>query len=103
MATACPNHKPVQHRDGKEPWCRECGLTKDYRIPKGRLYKRPSANRWDDIYGQVSVWPHDDSLMYFALTRGPAHVAVLVSRVDLIQWPLHYGLILDDLVKRLET
>src|SRR5699024_2573364 len=20
-------HKPVQHRDGKPPWCRECGYT----------------------------------------------------------------------------
>lgn len=23
---ACADHKPVQHRDGKEPWCKACGL-----------------------------------------------------------------------------
>lgn len=21
------DHKPVQHRDGKQPWCKTCGLT----------------------------------------------------------------------------
>lgn len=21
----CDNHKPVQHRDGRPPWCNECG------------------------------------------------------------------------------
>lgn len=30
---ACPNHEPVQHRDGKEPWCDQCHLTKDGREP----------------------------------------------------------------------
>lgn len=29
----CENHKPVQHRDGKPPWCRECGLDKNYQEP----------------------------------------------------------------------
>jgi len=23
----CPNHAPVQHRDGKPPWCPHCQLT----------------------------------------------------------------------------
>lgn len=22
----CASHYPVQHRDGKEPWCKTCGL-----------------------------------------------------------------------------
>lgn len=26
-------HKPVQHRDGKPPWCNECGLTADGEEP----------------------------------------------------------------------
>src|SRR5690625_733787 len=26
-AGQCPDHKPVQHRDGKPPWCNRCGLT----------------------------------------------------------------------------
>lgn len=21
----CPEHRPVQHRDGRPPWCRACG------------------------------------------------------------------------------
>lgn len=21
----CPNHRPTQHRDGKAPWCPDCG------------------------------------------------------------------------------
>lgn len=29
----CANHKPVQHRDGKPPWCDECHLTEDGREP----------------------------------------------------------------------
>lgn len=27
-------HIPIQHRDGKPPWCRECGLDKFYRVPE---------------------------------------------------------------------
>lgn len=30
-------HEPVQHRDGKPPWCPVCGLTSDGRIPESRL------------------------------------------------------------------
>ena len=33
----CPDHRPVQHRDGKPPWCSACGLTKDGHKPVGRL------------------------------------------------------------------
>lgn len=31
------NHKPVQKRDGKEPWCKTCGLTADGREPSAKL------------------------------------------------------------------
>lgn len=34
---ACTDHKPVQHRDGKPPWCKECGLTAAGVEPKSRL------------------------------------------------------------------
>ena len=33
----CTDHKPIQHRDGKPPWCRECGLTKDFKEPKSKF------------------------------------------------------------------
>jgi hypothetical protein len=29
----CTHHQARQHRDGKEPWCNECGLTEDGREP----------------------------------------------------------------------
>ena len=32
------DHKPVQHRDGKQPWCNHCGLTGNGNIPKSRLH-----------------------------------------------------------------
>lgn len=35
---ACLNHKPIQHRDAKEPWCNECGRSSD-----GSMIGRP---RW---------------------------------------------------------
>ena len=31
------DHKPVQHRDGKERWCNTCGLTADGSEPTSRL------------------------------------------------------------------
>lgn len=30
----CINHIPLQHRDGKEPWCRRCGLNKHFNEPR---------------------------------------------------------------------
>lgn len=29
----CKNHRPVQHRDGKPPWCHICRLTADWKNP----------------------------------------------------------------------
>lgn len=36
-------HEAVQHRDGKEPWCKECKLTADGREPRAR--RRRSGGR----------------------------------------------------------
>lgn len=30
----CENHNPVQHRDGRAPWCKCCGLTAEFTIPR---------------------------------------------------------------------
>lgn len=35
----CWSHKPVQHRDGKPPWCPACGRTKDRSIPVSFMSK----------------------------------------------------------------
>lgn len=32
----CPDHRPTQHRDGKPPWCRSCGLTEHGGYPIAR-------------------------------------------------------------------
>lgn len=31
----CKDHNPRQHRDGKVPWCNECGLTENWYPPIG--------------------------------------------------------------------
>lgn len=38
-------HNPVQHRDGKPPWCRACGLTADWKVPESRFEKRDHESR----------------------------------------------------------
>lgn len=46
----CSNHKPVQHRDGKPPWCKECGLTANNTIPKSRFDKKTQSTSDYDEY-----------------------------------------------------
>lgn len=33
----CSGHKPVQHRDGKPPWCKKCGLTAHGKVPVSKI------------------------------------------------------------------
>jgi hypothetical protein len=33
----CRNHQPRQHRDGKPPWCNECGLTESGEEPQSHV------------------------------------------------------------------
>lgn len=37
------DHRPVQHRDGRAPWCRVCGLDADYNAPASRFTSRREA------------------------------------------------------------
>jgi len=39
------NHNPIQHRDGKPPWCRECGLTESFQFPTSRFDKLQKHSR----------------------------------------------------------
>lgn len=39
-AEKCTQHAPVQHRDGKPPWCNECGLTADFTEPVSRFTRQ---------------------------------------------------------------
>lgn len=36
----CDDHRPVQRRDGKPPWCHECGLTASGEEPASKLKRR---------------------------------------------------------------
>jgi hypothetical protein len=38
-------HAPVQHRDGKPPWCRVCGLTANGTVPESRFGKHPAGQQ----------------------------------------------------------
>lgn len=31
------DHVPIQHRDGKQPWCKVCGLTGELKVPESKL------------------------------------------------------------------
>ncbi|AWY05347.1 hypothetical protein SEA_MEMENTOMORI_93 [Microbacterium phage MementoMori] len=37
------DHRPIQHRDGREPWCRTCGLNADYNAPHSMFTSRREA------------------------------------------------------------
>lgn len=43
VTTEKHEHKPVQHRDGKEPWCNECQLNAEFKEPKTRFAPKPGA------------------------------------------------------------
>lgn len=35
----CEHHEPRQHRDGKPPWCRKCGLDAQFQVPESSIGK----------------------------------------------------------------
>ena len=39
-AAPCADHRPVQHRDARPPWCNTCGLTESGEAPTGPLDRR---------------------------------------------------------------
>lgn len=51
MSSCGPGHEPVQHRDGREPWCNACGLTEGGKKPASRFEK---ASPWPSPYEQTS-------------------------------------------------
>jgi hypothetical protein len=85
-ATQCSNHKPVQHRDAKPPWCNNCGLTANYLKPASRfdtnhaeleitdpqdIAKRLILNVYNEAVGEGSTLTLDDILIvWYAYTLG---------------------------------
>lgn len=58
----CSNHRPVQHRDGKPPWCPICGKTADGKEPKSRLGVaaepyNPPTNEWMQTFTGRAFYP----------------------------------------------
>lgn len=59
----CSNHNPIQHRDGKPPWCRICGLTADGKEPKSRINTsavepyNPPSNEWMQTFTGRAFFP----------------------------------------------
>lgn len=43
IGPTCPEHRPVQHRDGKEPWCGLCGLNSNMKRPHSNMPTREAA------------------------------------------------------------
>ena len=59
----CSNHRPIQHRDGKPPWCRICGLTADGKEPISRIGQNkvepynPPSNDWMQTFTGRAFYP----------------------------------------------
>ena len=66
---AYPDHKPVQHRDGKPPWCKTCGLTAQYTVPVSRFaptgdYEQQERERTHRYFAWVREHsPHTEHFM----------------------------------------
>jgi len=48
------SHKPVQHRDGKEPWCRACGKNAEGKEPASR-FERPKYEDPTDVLMEMAA------------------------------------------------
>lgn len=58
VMAACPgSHQPVQHRDGRPPWCAACGYTRD-----GERIKTPAQTRVGTNSGHGHVWERPDGV-----------------------------------------
>jgi len=72
------DHKPVQHRDGKPPWCKECGLDKDFKDPSSM------------ISGALPQPPNTMPIMrYFNYSHLPHSLAVISKPFCELAWELH--------------
>ena len=38
-------HQPVEHNDGKPPWCNHCGKTAEHEVPATRFDSMVTAHR----------------------------------------------------------
>ena len=50
----CPNHKLVQHRDRKRPWCNTCGHAAD-----GELIGRPRTEEAQKMHRAMNATPEE--------------------------------------------
>lgn len=60
MTEICSDHNPVQHRDGKPPWCKICGLTENFKKPVSKFLKSvdiPPSNDWLQTFSGKAFYP----------------------------------------------
>lgn len=58
VAELCGNHKPVQHRDGLEPWCPLCSRNSNYNEPRRTLF----GNRPTQFKESLRVYEETDTV-----------------------------------------
>lgn len=76
-------HVPSQHRDGKEPWCNECGLNVHYEKPKSHFKTvRLDDGNWDEDYLRKQY----PILRFFEY----AHLPTELAEVSVQFWKLAY-------------
>jgi hypothetical protein len=65
MDILCSDHKPVQHRDGKPPWCKTCGC-QEYEWKPDQIVVDKSLASTDLVYVAKSVAAYYYNLRNFA-------------------------------------
>ena len=74
----CQSHFPVQHRDGKPPWCHSCGMTADGCTPVSAL--RPAG------VNRRGQWVSQDVLRDWARVLGERdQLRAILQRVADVQ------------------
>lgn len=61
-------HKPVQHRDGKPPWCNTCGMTAGYLVPVSS-FDQMKENRMSLNVQKYRVKPDDQEAVEVTKTN----------------------------------
>lgn len=73
-------HEPKQHRDGKEPWCTECGLTAIFTEPKALTYHHMTGARPEGA---------PDIMRFFNYAHLPHSLATISKPFCELAWDMH--------------
>lgn len=73
-------HNPKQHRDGKEPWCEECGLTAIFTEPKALTYHKLIGGKPEGV---------PDIMRFFNYSHLPHSLAVISKPFCELAWEMY--------------